>query len=55
MTSLVPIIYALFKALLDAWVENAQKPTVAIESTPVPATLLKRFADQMRRLKGGIY
>lgn len=54
MTGLPAIIYGLFKALLDAWIENVKKPTTGSESTPVPSAWTQRFADRMRRLKGGI-
>ncbi len=53
MTGLVPALYALFKALLDAWIENAKKPTTASESPPLPPDWRERFARGMQRLKGG--
>jgi hypothetical protein len=53
VTGLPAIIYGLFKALLDAWIENLKKPTVASDAAPVPARWYQRFADGMRRLKSG--
>jgi hypothetical protein len=47
-------IYGLFKALLDAWIENLKEPTVASSAPDLPPDWRERFAAGMQRLKGRI-
>jgi len=55
VTWLPGVIYGLFKALLDAWIEQLKKPTTASDAAPLPDDWRERFAAGMRRLKSRLH